>query len=381
MRYALVNGQIYTGDEIINDKSVVIADQHIQAIIDPGELTDGTELIDLQGKIIAPGFIDIQVNGGGGALFNDDPSAAAIATIFNAHKRYGTTNFLPTLITTSIEKMEQSIQAVKTCMDNEQYGVLGLHLEGPYLSQEKPGVHDPAYIRPLQEAELNILLGRGQDIIKLLTVAPEKVETHLLQRIVEAGIKVAAGHSNATYEQAKESFGQGVSLLTHLFNAMSLFGSREPGLVGAYLDSNEDVYASVIADGYHVHYGSISICAKLKQQRLLLVTDAMPPVGMGDLDFTLGQYHIHTKAGKCTNEAGVLAGSALDMASAVRNCVEHVGIPVEEALRMASTYVADFLGLTHLGKIAPQNQANLVILDQALTVKAVVCNGKYEDIS
>ncbi len=378
MKYAIVNCDLYSGERVLYDKAIVVNEDKIEAIIDIDKIPKSLEILDLEGLNIAPGFIDLQVNGGGGCLFNDNPTKECLAKIFEGHKRYGTTNFLPTLFTVSTKKMLQGIDAVNSCVLNNKYGVLGLHIEGPYINEAKAGVHDKKYIRPASFDEITTLVKNGKGIIKIFTVAPEVVNKEYVEFLIENNIIVSAGHTNASYEEAKSSFKWGISKVTHLFNAMSQFGSRTPGVVGAALDS-PNVWAGIIVDGFHVHFGSVRIAKKIKGNKLVLVTDAMPPVGSKIKKFKLGDLKVIYNDGKCTTEEGVLAGSALNMATAVRNCVQKVDIPLDEALRMASTYPAELLGMNYkLGKIKPGYFANMVIFNNQLYVEGVIINGKYE---
>ena len=379
MKYALVNCDIYTGKETVYDKAIIIENNLIESLIDVSKVPSNIDVVDLGGLSVAPGFIDLQVNGGGGYLFTDNSTQNAISEIFEAHKKFGTTNFLPTIISTSYENIIESIENVRKCMSHDMYGVLGLHVEGPYLNSKKGGVHDKNYIRRIQDDEFNAILKRGADVIKIVTISPEMVDTKYIKKLVNSGIRVAAGHSDATYEQAVEAFESGVSSVTHIFNAMSQFGSRDPGLVGAALE-NDNIWAGIIVDGYHVHFSSVKVCKKAKAwNKLFLITDAMPPVGKPDHAFKLGNLEISCYEGKCTTEDGTLAGSALNMASAIRNCIQKVGIPMDEALRMASTYPAEYLCINdRFGRIEPGYTANMTIFDYQLYVCGVVVNGKYE---
>ena len=380
MRYAIVNCDVYTGEKVLYDKGIIVNGNDIESIVDIDKISRDLDVMDLKGLNVASGFIDLQVNGGGGCLFNDSPTEEYIARIFSGHKHFGTTNFLPTLFTVSTKKMLQAIETVKACLRNNKYGVLGLHIEGPYINEKKAGVHDKQSIKQVSNDELNILTMKGEGVIKIWTVAPEIIDEYHIKKLNEHGIIVSAGHTNATYEQATESFGWGISKVTHIFNAMSQFGSREPGVVGAALDADK-IWAGIIVVGFHVHFASVRICKKIKGKKLILITDAMPPVGSDITEFNLGELKVLYKNGQCTTEEGVLAGSSLDMATAVRNCVQKVGIPMDEALRMASTYPAECIGIgNNMGKIKPGYLANMVIFDNQLTVKATVSNGIYENV-
>jgi len=381
MKYAVTNCDIHTGEEILYDKAIVIKDEYIHEIIDLDKIPIDLEVIDLKGANIAPGFIDLQVNGGGGCLFNDNPTVESISRIFQGHKRYGTTNFLPTIITTTNEKIHQAIDSVKECLTHKTNGVLGLHIEGPFINQKKAGVHDKKYIRSFSENDLDFIRKNSQGSIKMITLSPEFVNENQIKSLKECGIIISAGHSSATYDQSIESFKWGITNVTHLFNAMSLFESREPGLVGATFDK-ESIWAGIIVDGHHVNFASVRVAKKIKKNKLFLVTDAMPPVGSDISKYKLGDLEVLCKDKKCITMDGVLAGSALDMATAVRNCVQKVEIPLDEALRMASTYPAENLGLNKiLGKIKPGFLANMVIFNNQIVVESVIIHGVYEKIN
>ncbi|OPY60403.1 MAG: N-acetylglucosamine-6-phosphate deacetylase [Pelotomaculum sp. PtaU1.Bin065] len=377
--YAINNCRVYTGTRLLADKAVIIDDDKIVEIVNQSDLPAGISAINLNGLSVAPGFIDIQINGGGGRLFNEEPSVSTISTICKAHKRFGTTNFLPVLLSDSREKMISAVEAVQYCLDKKLHGVLGLHLEGPYINEKKAGVHNKNYIRDLNAEELNELIKAAEaKALKLLTVAPEVVRPDYLKMLADAGVLLSAGHSDITYGDAVKCFENGITCVTHLFNAMSQLNSREPGLVGAALQA-ENVWAGIIADGLHVHYATIDIVKRIKGRKLFLITDAMPPVGKACRNFMLGEYAVECRDGKCATEDGILAGSALDMATAVRNCVKEIAIPIEEALRMASTYAAEFLGMgLELGKIKSGYDANIVIFDDKMEVKGVIINGNFE---
>jgi N-acetylglucosamine-6-phosphate deacetylase len=380
MRYAITNCDIYSGEKVLYDKGIIVNGKIVEAISDTDKIPRDLEVIDLNGLNIAPGFIDLQVNGGGGVLFNDNPTEECISQIFEGHKRFGTTNFLPTLITASKPKMLQAIESVKSCISKNKYGVIGMHLEGPYINQSKAGVHDKNFIRSASLDELRLLIEAGKNVIKLFTLAPELIKEEHIEMLKRSNIIISVGHTKATYEETLKAFNAGFSKVTHLFNAMSQFEGREPGVVGAAMES-KDVWAGIIADGFHVHFGSIKISKRMKGTKLLLVTDAMPPVGSNNMQFKLGDLNITCRDGRCTTEDGILAGSALDMATAVRNCIQKVGIPMDEALRMASTYPAECLGINNvLGNIMPGYLANMVIFDNQLNVKAVVSDGCYEKV-
>lgn len=379
--YALVNCDIYTGIEFIHNKAVVINGNKIHELIPLEKLNPNIEKIDLKNHTIAPGFIDIQVNGGGDVLFNDSPDIKTIKTMLSAHRKYGTTDMLPTLITDSKEKMQMAADTISKCIQENIPGVLGIHFEGPFLNKDKAGVHDKSFIRKVNDTDIDIICSVSEGKT-LLTIAPEQVDDKVITDLKERGIVISLGHTSGTYSQAMNAFSLGVDCTTHLYNAMTQLGSREPGVVGAALDHN-DSWCGIIVDGIHSDFAAVRIAHKAKNlQKMILVTDAMPPVGGEGLDFNLGEYEISFKNGQCITNGNVLAGSGLDMASAVRNCIQKVGIDKGEALRMASTYPANLLGIDDkIGYIKPGFKANLVILNTQVHVSATIINGAYEAVN
>lgn len=365
MAVALVNGQVLT-DAQFEPVTVVIEGDRIIAVGRDIDLATTTAQVDLEGDFLLPGFLDTQVNGGGGLLFNDAPTVETIATIGAAHRRYGVTGFLPTLISDDLAKVACAIEAVDQAIETGVPGVLGIHIEGPFLSERRKGVHDASKFRTLDEAALTLLTSsrRGRTLV---TLAPETTTPEMIGRLAGAGVTVAAGHTNATYERLIEALSAGVTGFTHLFNAMSPLANREPGAVGAALD-HQDSWCGVIIDGRHIHPAALRIAFRAKRHdRFMLVTDAMPSVGMVDKNFTIQGRPIRVVNGVCVDENGTLAGSDLDMASAVRNAVELTGLDLADAAAMASTNPAAFLGLgKELGRIAPGYRANLTLLDRGL---------------
>ena len=378
MATALVNGRVLTDDGFREGLAVLVAADRIVDVVPRGVVGDDVAIHDLEGAALVPGFIDCQVNGGGGILFNDAPTVASLRTMAAAHRRFGTTGLLPTLISDSVEKMRAALAAVRDAMTEGVPGVLGIHLEGPYLAPARRGAHDDAMFRVPDEDDIAMLSVPGGGRI-VLTLAPERVPADILRALAARGVILCAGHSAATYEQARSGLDAGVRGFTHLYNAMSPLQGREPGVVGAALE-DRDSWCGIIVDGHHVHPGSVRVALAAKPRgKVFLVTDAMPPVGAAQPGFALYGETITAVDGVCRNAAGALAGSALDMATAVRNTVRLVGVPLEEAARMASTYPAEFLGLADtLGRIAPGYRADLVALDADLMVRATWLGGVVE---
>lgn len=342
--FRFVNGHIITAGGMLAAAAIRVADGRIAAIDAEGA---GDETIDLAGGWLLPGFIDVQVNGGGGVLFNDAPSVEGIAAIGAAHARFGTTGFLPTLISDEPDMIARALDAAEAAIMAGVPGCLGAHIEGPILNPSRKGIHDPAKFRRLDES-LIALLTRPHRGKRLLTLAPEMVAIEDIRRLRAAGVIVSIGHSDADYETAAAAFAAGATGVTHLFNAMSPLLPRAPGVVGAAL-ADQTVYCGLIADGFHVHEAVLRIALQARpRDRFMLVTDAMSCVGaQGMTTFDLHGRRIMVEGGRCVGEDGTLAGSALDMAAALRTMVMRVGASHADAAMMAATSPAAFLGLSH----------------------------------
>jgi N-acetylglucosamine-6-phosphate deacetylase len=369
MATALANGRVLLDDGLRDGLAVLLEGGDIAAIVrDDDPRVRASAVHDLGGGVLLPGFIDAQVNGGGGVLFNNAPDVAALRAIGAAHRRFGTTGFLPTLISDDVDVMRAAIGAVREAIARRVPGVLGIHLEGPYLAAARKGTHDAGKFRVPDAAEIELATSLGTGVT-LLTLAPEQVPAESIRALVARGAIVAAGHTAASYEQARAGLGAGVRGFTHLYNAMTPLQGREPGVVGAALE-DRDSWCGIIVDGVHVHPASLRVALAAKPRgKLFLVTDAMPPVGADSPDYVLYGETITARDGVVRNAAGALAGSALDMATAVRNTVSLLSLPLEEAARMASLYPAQFLRIDNArGRIAPGYRADLVLLDDKLDV-------------
>jgi N-acetylglucosamine-6-phosphate deacetylase len=367
MATALVNARVLTPQGLVDGCAVVVQDDRISGVVPAADLPASMPRRDLRGGLLAPGFVDVQVNGGGGALFNDAPTVETIRTIGGAHRRFGATGFLPTLISDDLDKVAQALDAVDAAIQAGVPGVLGVHLEGPFLSARRRGTHDDSKFRVLDEAACALIAAPRRGKV-MITLAPEAAPAVLIRRLADAGVIVSLGHTDARYAQTRAALDAGARGFTHLFNAMSQLGSREPGVVGAALD-DEDSFCGIIVDGRHVAAATLRVALKAKRRdRFMLVTDAMPSVG-GPKTFQLQGRTIRVRDGVCVDQAGVLSGSDLDMASAVRNAAAMLGLPLEDALRMAAHTPAAFLGLERdLGEIASGRRADLVLLSPELEV-------------
>ena len=376
MRQLLVNGRVFDGEAIRDGLAVVLEGAEVAALVPQGEAPDAGRRHDLEGGLLAPGFLDVQVNGGGGVLFNESPSVEGIRTIGRAHRRFGTTGFLATLLSDAWEVMEAAGRAVEAALAERLPGLRGVHFEGPYLNRERKGIHEEAALRAVDSGAIELFtsprLGRV-----VVTLAPETVAPDFVRALADAGVRVCIGHSAADYDQARRGLDAGASGFTHLFNAMTQLNSRAPGVIGAALE-DPDSWCGIIVDGHHVHDTTLKVAIAAKAHgRMMLVTDTMPSVGAEDKRFELQGQTIVVEDGRCANAEGRLAGSDLDMATAVRNAVRRLGLPLEEALRMASLYPAAFLGLEQrLGRIAPGFDADLVLLDQELEVRDTWIGGR-----
>ncbi|RMF41252.1 MAG: N-acetylglucosamine-6-phosphate deacetylase [Alphaproteobacteria bacterium] len=361
---------VFDGAALHDGAVLLVAGERFAGIA--SDIPPGARLVAVSGGILAPGFVDLQVNGGGGVMFNDDPSPATLATIARAHARLGATAILPTLITDRPQATRAAIAAVREAVAASMPGIAGLHLEGPHIALARKGAHDPALIRPMEAADLDRLCRAAAELPALMvTLAPESATPEQVGRLAAAGAVVSLGHSDAPYETCREYIRAGARCVTHLFNAMSQLGNRTPGLVGAALQAGE-VSAGLIADGIHVHPASIAtaLAAKRGPGAVFLVTDAMATAG-SDLDhFTLNGRRIERREGRLTLADGTLAGADLEMAQALRVLTGPVGLPPERALAMATAIPADLAGL-QAGRIEPGRRADFVHLDDGLRLRGV----------
>lgn len=377
--YALTHCTLYTGTRTLQHHALIMDGTEIIDLIPLGQVPPEMPRQEGHGWVAAPGFIDLQLNGCGGVMFNDAITADTLETMHRTNCLSGTTSFLPTLITTTDSAMEKALAVVEAYRRHSPDRVLGLHLEGPYLNPKRRGIHDGHQVRPVDPAMIATLAQAGPEVVRLVTLAPEQVPADQIGRLVEAGIRVSAGHSDASFEAALAGFEAGISLVTHLFNAMSPWMGRSPGLVGAAFRCPE-VYAGIIVDGHHVHFDSVQLAHRLKGDHLVLVSDATPPVGTTLDSFRIGGQEVFYRDGKCISAEGTLGGSALTLMEAIRHCVEGVGLPLAEALRMASLYPAQAIGVDRtLGRLAPGYRANVVVFDpQQWTVQGVIEQGQWQ---
>ena len=363
-------------ESILTEHAVIIENDRIKQILLVSDLPKDLKTIDLNGDNLSAGFIDLQLNGCGGVMFNGAVTEQTLKTMQAANLKSGTTSYLPTFITAADDGMKQALQVTRHYMQQTPNEVLGLHLEGPYISIEKKGIHRQEFIRAPDVAMIDQLCANA-DIIQKITVAPENTPLETIKKLSDADIIVSIGHSNATYQQATAAIKHGASFATHLFNAMSPMTGREPGMVGAIYDNN--IYAGIIADGFHVAYENIRISKKIMDDKLILVTDATAAAGANIESFDFVGTQVYYKDGKCFGADGTLGGSALTMIEAIKNSVKFVGIALDEALRMATLYPAKAIAVDNkLGSISAGKIANLTRFNNDFKVTATVVNGIYQ---
>ncbi len=376
MAFALTGARIFDGESIHDEMAVVIDGSRIGKVVAVENLPRDIERRVLEAGLLVPGFIDVQVNGGGGALLNGNPTVTTVHRIAKSHRKYGTTGMLPTVITDAPEILSKAITAVKAARTENIPGVLGIHIEGPFLDKERKGAHEAQFIREMTEADVAQIANADCGSI-MLTLAPNRVAPNLIASLAGKGVLVSLGHSEASVAEVTKALVSGARAFTHVFNAMSQLNGREPGMVGAAL-SDLNSFCGLIADGYHVHDAALKVAFAAKpHRRIMLVTDAMPTAAGGPDSFELQGRKIHLKNGMLQLDDNTLAGSNLTMDEAVRYCVERLGVALEDALCMASLNPAAFLRRDHeLGRIKPGYLASLVHLSDDLHVRETWIDGK-----
>jgi N-acetylglucosamine-6-phosphate deacetylase len=377
---ALTNVNLVLPDREVTGHALLIERDRIAAIVPAADIPPAFRVIDLGGGWLLPGFIDTQVNGGGDVLFNDQPSVAGVTAIAQAHRRFGTTGLLPTLISDRPDVVDRAIEAVEKAIAEQAPGVLGIHIEGPHLNSAKHGIHDPAKFTIIDALAID-RLSVGSQGIRLVTLAPELAPPAAIAALTDRGVIVSAGHSTADYDQTRDALRAGLRGFTHLFNAMTPLTSRAPGMVGAALEDRASWFG-LIVDGVHVHPATLRIALAARGlDGAMLVTDAMPPVGGTRTNFSLMGQAIAVVGGTCRGPDGTLAGSALSMAQAFRNAIDLLDISIVEASRLASGNPAAFLGLqTETGAIAPGLRADLVHLDTRRRVRRTWIRGAVSEL-
>jgi N-acetylglucosamine-6-phosphate deacetylase len=365
MLTAFTNARIFTGSEIINGKALLIRNKKIEAIVETDMISADTTVFDCMGNYLSAGLIDLQIAGAGGFLYSASPTTEALQSMSRAITENGTTGFLIAIPTNTFEVYRKVIKVLK---ENPDKAIIGLHIEGPYLSTLRRGAHIKELIKAPDIEELKELIDIGEGIVKMFTLAPEECNSEIVDLLNNNNIVVAAGHSNATFREAVQGFGWGIKTTTHLFNAMSQLHHRDPGLPGAAFET-ENVCASIIVDGIHVDYNMVSIAKKIMKERLFLISDAV--------EENLNESYLHVRqTDRFTLPDGTLSGSALTMMKAVKNSVTNVGIPVEEALRMATVYPAKLMNIPDRGKIETGNRADIIIFDEDFEIHYVFIEGE-----
>lgn len=377
MQYAFTNGVIYTAKEVLYGHAVVVENDRIKAIVREEALPEDLQRIDLKGNNLTAGFIDLQLNGCGGVMFNEDISVRTLEIMQETNLKSGTTSYLPTFITSPDEGMKSAVNIMRDYLAQYQNQALGLHLEGPYLSREKKGVHREEYIREIS-SEMKDFLCANADVITKITLAAENPTARYIAEFVKCGIVVSIGHSNATYEVAQQAIADGAGFATHLHNAMSPVSSgRAMGVVGAVLDS--DIYAGIIVDGLHVDFGNVRIAKKAKGDKLCIVTDAVAAAGADIDSFVFVGKTVYVRNGKCYDANGTLGGAAITMIESIQNAVKEVGIPLDEALRMCNYYPSKAIGVDDkLGSIEAGKIANLTVFSHDFKIIGTAVNGVWK---
>ncbi|MCD9498893.1 N-acetylglucosamine-6-phosphate deacetylase [Photobacterium carnosum] len=373
--FAIINTNVFDGKTIQENQAIFIENDLISRIVPMSAVSTDElpqETFDAQGLLASPGFIDVQLNGCGGVLLNTAICKETLETMNQANLKGGTTQFLPTFITSDAESMVEVLDMVGAMDDRLQKGVLGLHLEGPFISTEKKGAHREEFIR---ELDINTAkyLADNADKICVLTVAPENTSQEVIDIVRNSGITVSLGHTNATYEQVDEK--EGLTMATHLYNAMTPLGSREPGVVGYIFDKKP--HAGIIVDGIHASYPSVRIAHEMLGEQLFMVTDAVAPAGTDMTEFDMAGLQAYVTNGKCHYKDGTIAGSAVTMEQGLNNLIDHVGLSREEALRMATLYPAKAIKVDNeYGLLKAGYKANITLLSDNNEVKHVYQMGK-----
>lgn len=372
-KLALTNTHIFDGEKKHQNKALLINDDKLIGLVESTNIPSDYTIQDLHGGLLTSGFIDLQVNGGGGVLFNSSPDKTSLKIITDAHLKFGTTSIMPTVISDTPNAVKHCVEAVRDAIDNNA-SILGIHIEGPFFNPNRRGVHKPDYIRKPKNDDIAYLTSISSFSV-MLTLAPEQVTTKQIKTLSDAGIKVLAGHTNADYDTLSKAINNGLSGFTHLYNAMGAATAREPSVMGAALALDQAI-ASIIVDGHHVHPEMVKLAYRCKPQgKLIFVSDSMASID-GDPEFQLYDKLIHAKNGRVVNDEGTLAGSAITLIDAIKIAVNEISIPLEEALKMASLYPANYLGNGHkVGQIKAGYIADLVHLSKDFEVLNVWKSG------
>ena len=375
MKQALIGAQLFSGKEFFDNRALLIDGENIIDVINEQDIPNNFEIQKLNGGILSPGFIDLQVNGGGGKLFNNSPDKESLNAIIEAHQHFGTTSIMPTVISDSLNVLKRCATTISEEIESNK-SLLGVHIEGPFFNVKYRGVHQKQYINTINSDYLN-LFESLQDFPVMLTLAPECISTKQLKHLKSLGFKILAGHTDASYDQLEESIKYGLDGFTHLFNAMGQISAREPSVVGSALHF-ENTFASIIVDLHHVHPSLINLSFKQKPKgKLFFVSDSMATINHGEPSFELYDEVVRESNGRIINSEGKLAGSSITQIDAIKNAYQKCNIPLESAIAMATLYPAEYLGVSHyIGQLKPGHRADLAHFDSNFNVHNVWTSGK-----
>ena len=375
MKQAITGSKLFNGIDFIEHKALLIDDQHIAGIVNKDAIPTDFQVKKLEGGILSPGFIDLQVNGGGGKLFNNSPDKESLNTIISAHQYFGTTSIMPTVISDSLNILQKCTDTISNEIDNN-HSLLGIHIEGPFFNVKYRGVHQKQYINTINASYLNLFETLDKFPV-MLTLAPECISIKQLKHLKSLGFKILAGHTDANYDQLEEAVKYGLDGFTHLFNAMGQISAREPGVVGSAFDFDE-TSASIIVDLHHVHPSLINLSFKQKPKgKLFFVSDSMATINHGEPSFELYDEVVSESNGRIINSEGKLAGSSITQIDAIKNAYQKCSIPLESAISMATLYPAEYLGVSdYIGQLKKGYRADLAHFDSNFHVQNVWLAGK-----
>jgi len=375
MKQAITGSKLFNGIDFIEHKALLIDDQHIAGIVNEDAIPTDFQVKKIEGGILSPGFIDLQVNGGGGKLFNNSPDKESLNTIISAHQYFGTTSIMPTVISDSLNILQKCTDTISNEIDNN-HSLLGIHIEGPFFNVKYRGVHQKQYINTINASYLNLFETLDKFPV-MLTLAPECISIKQLKHLKSLGFKILAGHTDANYDQLEEAVKYGLDGFTHLFNAMGQISAREPGVVGSAFDFDE-TSASIIVDLHHVHPSLINLSFKQKPKgKLFFVSDSMATINHGEPSFELYDEVVSESNGRIINSEGKLAGSSITQIDAIKNAYQKCSIPLESAISMATLYPAEYLGVSdYIGQLKKGYRADLAHFDSNFHVQNVWLAGK-----
>jgi len=375
MKKALTGAKLFTGENFLENKALLIEDSNIAGIVGKTNIPNDFKIQKLNGGILSPGFIDLQVNGGGGKLFNNSPDKESLNTIIEAHQYFGSTSIMPTVISDSLNILQKCTETISNEI-NINHSLLGVHIEGPFFNAKYRGIHQKKYINTINSSYLD-LFEKLDEFPVMITLAPECISIKQLKYLKSLGFKILAGHTDASYEQLEEAIKYGLDGFTHLFNAMGQISAREPGVVGSAFDFDE-TSASIIVDLHHVHPSLINLSFKQKPKgKLFFVSDSMATINHGEPSFELYDEMVSESNGRIINSEGKLAGSSITQIDAIKNAYQKCNIPLESAIAMATLYPARYLGVSHyIGKLKQGHRADLAHFDSSFKVRNVWLSGK-----